>query len=52
MPATVLQLDDELAKALQEQAKIFFDVGVTPTNPKTSILFDRRYATKTGAATE
>jgi sulfonate transport system substrate-binding protein len=52
-PITVLPLDGELAKSLQQQAKIFHDVGVTPTNPKVSILFDRRYASSTtGTATE
>jgi sulfonate transport system substrate-binding protein len=45
MPNTVLPLDGQLAKLLQNQAKIFYDDGVTPTNPKLSILFDRRYVT-------
>jgi ABC-type nitrate/sulfonate/bicarbonate transport system substrate-binding protein len=43
-PVTVLQLDDELAKNLQAQAKVLFEAGVTPTNPKVALLFDRRYA--------
>jgi sulfonate transport system substrate-binding protein len=51
-PSTILPLDDELAKKLQEQTKLFFDVGVTPTNPKASILFDKRYAVDAPATTE
>jgi sulfonate transport system substrate-binding protein len=50
-PNTVLTLDDEFAKNLQGEAKILYDVGVIPTNPKVSIMFDRRYTTHTGAAT-
>jgi sulfonate transport system substrate-binding protein len=50
-PNNVLPLDDEFAKSLQAEANILFDVGVTLTNPKVSILFDRRYTTNTGAAT-
>jgi ABC-type nitrate/sulfonate/bicarbonate transport system substrate-binding protein len=45
MPATVLPLDDQLAKALQSQAKIFHDTGVTTSTPKISVIFDRRYET-------
>ncbi len=50
-PNTVVALDDEFAKKLQAEADILADVGVTATNPKVSILFDRRYASNTGAAT-
>src|SRR6476646_576504 len=50
-PTQVLPLDGDLAAKLQEQATVFADLGVTPSNPKVSILFDRRYTTNTGAAT-
>lgn len=44
LPTRVIPLDDALATALQEQAKIFADAGVTPSNPKVAILFDPRFA--------
>jgi ABC-type nitrate/sulfonate/bicarbonate transport system substrate-binding protein len=50
-PTQVLPLDDDLAAKLQQQAKVFAELGVTPSNPKVSILFDRRYTAATGAAT-
>lgn len=43
LPTKVIPLDDALATALQEQAKIFADEGVTPSNPKVAILFDPRF---------
>jgi sulfonate transport system substrate-binding protein len=38
-----IPVDDALARQLQEQAKLFYDAGATPTNPKVAIMFDRRY---------
>jgi len=42
-PTTILALDDAFTKKLQAEANVFFSDGVTTSNPKVSILFDRRY---------
>ena len=51
-PTTILPLDDEFTKKLQAEANVLFSDGVTTSNPKVSILFDRRYDATGKSSTE
>ena len=51
-PTTILILDDEFSKKLQSEANVLFTDGVLTTNPKVSILFDRKYDATGKSATE
>jgi len=42
-PTTTLPLDNAFEKKLQAESNVFYSDGVTTSNPKVSILFDRRY---------